>query len=28
VRVAAWLADVPHARTRQSAFAKLGSAVT
>jgi transposase len=28
VRVAAWLAEVPHARTRQSAFAKLGSAVT
>ncbi len=28
VRIAAWLADVPHARTRQSAFAKLGSAVT
>ena len=28
MRVAAWLADVPHAHTRQSAFAKLGSAVT
>ncbi len=28
MRVAAWLADVPHARTRQSAFAKLGRAVT
>jgi len=28
MRVAAWLADVPHAHTRRSAFAKLGSAVT
>ena len=28
MRVAAWLADVPHARTRRSAFAKLGSALT
>jgi transposase len=28
IRVAAWLADVPHAHTRRSAFAKLGSAVT
>jgi transposase len=27
IRVAAWLADVPHAHTRQSAFAKLGKAV-
>ena len=28
IRVATWLADVPHAHTRRSAFAKLGSAVT